>query len=136
MRLVIDSNRFMAGLIRPSACRKIILHKDFTFYSPDRILTEIDKYRDYLIEKSKLSEREYDILLYALLECVHLMPLTDFEKEFDVAFDIMKEIDVKDTSFLAIGIAVNAQGIWTEDADFSKQTRLRVYSTKDLLDLI
>ena len=136
MRLVIDSNRFMAGLIKPSACRKIILHKDFTFYSPDRILSEIEKYRDYLIEKSKLSEREFDILSYTLLEYVTLIPFNDFEKEFEIAFDIMKDIDVKDTSFLAVGFAVNAQGIWTEDDDFLKQTRLRVYSTKSLLEII
>jgi len=136
MRLVIDSNRLMASLIKSSTCRKILLHKDFTFFSPDRILTEIEKYRDYLIKKSKLSEREFDVMLYTLLEYVTLIPFNDFEKEFGIALDIMKDIDIKDSSFLAVGLAINAQGIWTEDGDFLRQTKLQVYATKDLLEMI
>jgi predicted nucleic acid-binding protein len=136
MRLVIDSNRLMAGLIKHSICRKIILHKDFAFYSPDAVVIEIGRHRDYLIEKSKTDEKNFDVLLYTLLENITVIPYEDMQDEFEIALKEMKSIDVKDSPFLAVGIAVKADGIWTEDRDFLKQNILKVYSTKELLDMI
>jgi predicted nucleic acid-binding protein len=63
MKMVIDSNRIMAGLIKDSQTRKIIFNEDFDFIAPDYVITEIAKYRQYLIEKSKLTDREFDITL-------------------------------------------------------------------------
>jgi predicted nucleic acid-binding protein len=50
MKLVIDSNRIMAGLIKDSLTRKIIFDEEFDFIAPDYILTEIDRHRQYLID--------------------------------------------------------------------------------------
>lgn len=136
MRFVIDSNRLMAALIKSSTCRKIILHKDFTFYSPDVVVAEIRKYRDYLIEKSKTDEKNFDVLLYTLLENITLVPYEDMQDEFEIALEKMKSIDAKDSPFLAVGIAIKADGIWTEDRDFLKQNILKVYSTKELSDMM
>jgi len=38
MKLVIDTNRIMAGLLKDSTSRKIILHDSFSFYAPEIIL--------------------------------------------------------------------------------------------------
>ena len=48
----------------------------------------------------------------------------------------MKDIDINDAPFLAIGIAVGADGIWTEDKHFHKQEVLKIYSTKELIDVL
>lgn len=42
MKLVIDTNRIMAGLLKDSTSRKIILHDSFSFYAPDYIETELN----------------------------------------------------------------------------------------------
>ena len=68
MKLVIDTNRIMAGLLRDSTSRKIILHDLFSFYAPDYIETELFKHRAYLVKKAKLSEPDFDILMHTLLE--------------------------------------------------------------------
>lgn len=68
MKLVIDTNRIMAGLLRDSTSRKIILHDSFSFYAPDYIETELFKHRVYLVKKTKLSEPDFDILVHTLLE--------------------------------------------------------------------
>jgi predicted nucleic acid-binding protein len=78
MKLVIDTNRIMAGLLRDSTSRKIILHDSFSFYAPDYIETELFKHRVYLVKKTKLSEPDFDILMYILLEHVILVPFEDF----------------------------------------------------------
>jgi len=81
MKLVIDTNRIMAGLLRDSTSRKIILHDAFSFYAPDYIETELFKHRSYLVKKAKISEPDFEILMNILLERVILVPFEDFGQE-------------------------------------------------------
>lgn len=67
MKLVIDTNRIMAGLLKDSSSRKIILQDSFSFYAPDYIETELFKHRSYLVKKAKLPEDDFDLLMQVLL---------------------------------------------------------------------
>ena len=55
MKLVIDTNRLVAALVKSSITREIILSDRFDLYSPDYILVEIEKNRDFLIKKAKIN---------------------------------------------------------------------------------
>jgi len=134
MKLVIDTNRIMAGLLRDSTSRKIILHDSFSFYAPDYIKTELAKHRPYLVKKAKISEADFDLLMQTLLDDVELVPFEDFEPEYDHAMEIMGTVDENDASFLAVGLALAVEGIWTEDRHFLRQDLLKVYSTGDLIE--
>lgn len=136
MRLVIDSNRFMAGLLRDSTSRGIIFNRHLEFCSPDYLITEIKKYRKYLAEKTKQTDEQIDAVLYSMLDNITLIPYEEFKDEMETAIEIMKDIDVKDAPFLAVGMALSADGIWTEDKHFHKQSILKVYATKDLIALL
>ena len=136
MKLVIDSNRIMAGLIKDSLTRKIIFDEEIDFIAPDYIITEIDRHRQYLIEKTKLTDREFDVILLSLLERIELIPLDVFIDHLEPAEVIMEKIDIKDSPFLALGLALNTDGIWSEDRDFDKQIKLKRFSTKELYDIL
>lgn len=136
MKLVIDTNRIMAGLLRDSTSRKIILHDSFSFYAPDYIETELFKHRSYLVKKAKIPEPDFEILMNILLERVTLVPFEDFGQEYDHAMQIMETVDENDSPFLAVGLALGIKGIWTEDRHFLRQNFLNVYSTGDLIERI
>ena len=133
MKLVIDTNRLVAALIKSSFTRKIILSDKFELYSPEYILNEIGKNRKYLIMKAKVNEAKFEEILIILLNHIHLVPFEDFKDKYLEALKIMKYIDPDDTPFLALGLSLKIDGIWTEDKDFNKQMNIKVYSTKDLL---
>jgi len=136
MKLVIDTNRIMAGLLRDSTSRKIILHDSFSFNAPDYIETELEKHRLYLVKKAKIPEADFDLLMQTLLDNVELVPFEDFEHEYDHAMEIMGPVDENDAPFLAVGLALGIEGIWTEDRHFLRQDLLKVYSTGDLIEKI
>jgi len=136
MKLVIDTNRIMAGLLRNSTSRKIILHDSFSFYAPDFIETELNKHRSYLVKKAKIPEDDFNLLMQILLDNVELVPFEDFADGFDRAMEIMKPVDENDAPFLAVGFALGIEGIWTEDRHFLRQDILKVYSTGDLIEKI
>jgi predicted nucleic acid-binding protein len=136
MKIVIDTNRLIAALLRSSVSREIILNDKFDLSSPDIIVSEINKHRKYLIEKSKIKPGEFEIILSTLLEKISMIPFDDFKHEFMNAVNIMRDIDVTDAAFIAVSLASNADGIWTEDKGFSRQKIVKVYSTIDLIELI
>jgi predicted nucleic acid-binding protein len=136
MKLVIDTNRLAAALIKSSLTRKIILSDKFDLYSPDYILIEIEKNRNFLSKKAKISVREFEEILLALLNHIQLIPFNKFKNNYLKAFKIMSDVDPNDTAFLALGLSMDVDGIWTEDKHFHYQKILKVYSTKDLLEMI
>ncbi len=136
MKLVIDSNRIMAGLIKNSTSRIITLSKVFDFVAPGFLVIEIEKYREYLIKKAKQTEKEFDLTLSTLLGRVELIDEEDFINYMDMAEEAMRDIDLKDATFLAVGLACKTEGIWSEDRDFDEQNLLVRYTTKDMIDLL
>jgi predicted nucleic acid-binding protein len=136
MKLVIDTNRLVAALIKSSVTREIILSDKFDLYSPDYILTEIERNRDFIIKKAKINIKDFEEILLTLLYHIHLVPFKEFKDNYMEAFKIMSEVDPDDTTFLALGLTLKVDGIWTEDNDFNNQKILKVYSTKDLLEMM
>jgi len=136
MKLVIDTNRIMAGLLKDSTSRRIILHESFSFFAPDYSETELSKHRPYLMKKAKIPGPDFDLLLHTLLDRITLVPFEDFEHEYEHAMRIMETIDENDSAFLAVGLALGIGSIWTEDRHFLRQDLLRVCSTRDLIEMI
>ena len=51
------------------------------------------------------------------------------------AEDIMRDIDLDDTPFLALALSMSCQ-IWSNDDHFKKQSVIRALTTKELLGLL
>ncbi|MDP3105249.1 MAG: PIN domain-containing protein [Candidatus Methanoperedens sp.] len=58
---------------------------------------------------------------------------TEILKHADI---IMKDIDPDDAPFLALAIKTKVDGIWSEDKGFQEQNHVKVYTTKQLLELL
>ena len=48
----------------------------------------------------------------------------------------MKDIDIKDSPILACALSIPNEGIWTEDKDFEKQTKIPIWKTKVLKEYV
>jgi predicted nucleic acid-binding protein len=136
MKLVIDSNRVMAGLIKDSATRMIILNEEFDFFAPEFLLTEIEKYKEYIMKKAHQTEKEFEITLSILIERIEFVPEKHLIDHMEKAEEIMSNIDLKDSPFIAVGFNSDVIGIWSEDKDFDRQSIIKRYSTKDLYDIL
>lgn len=53
MKLVIDTNRIIAALIKNSVSREIIFDEQFDFIAPDYSLVEIRNHQNEIIKKLK-----------------------------------------------------------------------------------
>ena len=129
-------NRIIAGLIRDSTSREILLNPNFDFYTPDFLLTEIKNHKDLIMKKGGLSESKFDTIYELLIDRINVLPKSDIMDHIDEAKEIIGDIDRDDVTFIALALAIPNNGIWTEDKHFKKQNKIKIWSTKEILDLL
>lgn len=135
MNIILDSNIFFSALIRDSTVRRIVTQSNHLFLFPLIIFEEFKKYKEEIIKKSKLDYHSFREVVINLMKHVKLVKDEQFEDKFEEALNIMKEIDEKDTSFIACALAFNCP-VWSDDPHFKKQNRIEVFTTKDMVNLI
>jgi len=114
--VVIDTNLIFSALIpKASKIRDILFESNRIFYSPNFLIAEIYKRKEKLIKSSKLDESEFYLFLNGVIERIKFVP-NDFIgiESRQKAYDLCKDVDVKDTPFIALSIELNVP-IWTGD---------------------
>ena len=134
MKIILDVNVILSALIRDSTTRKIILNSKFDFYFPEPSLHKIRKYKDYILEKSGLSEEEFDKLMATLFKYIKLMSTEEIGKNWDEAKKIMEHIDPEDVVFIATALSIADSVIWSDDRHFEKQDKVKVLKTEDIIN--
>lgn len=134
MKVVIDTNVFMAGLISDSVVRRLLVSGKATFYLPEFALEEVEKYKEDLKEKSGCSEGDFQKLKELLLEGIITVPKGLTKKHMKEAIKIMENIDKKDSVFIACALAISADGILSFDKDFLRQKRVKCFGVKEFID--
>ncbi len=131
MKLVLDSNIIFSALIKKSITRDIILSDLFELYAPEYIFNEITKHKELLLKKSKLDRADFDALLLLLQKHIHLVTKDKYNEKMAAAEDILRNIDITDSPFLALALALSCS-IWSNDGHFKQQDKVVVYTTKDM----
>ena len=136
MRLVVDTNRIVAALLKDGVTREILLFSGIEFMTPEHAMGEIAKHKDSLVRKSGLGMEEIELILQVATEKVHIMGESDIRPHMKRAVEVMKEIDKSDSPFLACALASGADGIWSHDGHFLRQKLVKVYRNSDLIGLV
>lgn len=127
--VVVDTNLIFSALIpKASKIREIMFESNMTFIAPNFLITEIYKHKDKLIKHSKLNESEFYLYLNGIIEKIRFVPIdfinTDSRQR---AYDLCKDIDVKDTPFIALSIELDIP-IWTGDKKLKDGLRLKGFT--------
>jgi len=135
MKLVVDTNRIIAALLRDSTTRKILLSDKFEFLTVGITESEIEEHRQEIIDKAKVTEEEFDRIFSLLLSKILVISDVAIESKIEEAKRIMDRIDPEDTPFIALSLAVENDGIWSDDKHFDQQNRIKIWKTGAVLKL-
>ncbi|HLC96314.1 MAG TPA: PIN domain-containing protein [Candidatus Nanoarchaeia archaeon] len=135
MTLVIDTNILLAGLIKDSTVRKIIVESGWGFHYPEMSFHEVRKFKDLVLEKSGMSEEEYTELLNHLLQHITLVPEEQIKPKIEEADALLGKVDPDDVVFLATAVSIENSKIWSDDPHLERQNKVRVFKTKHIVKL-
>ncbi|MFH1751834.1 MAG: PIN domain-containing protein [archaeon] len=134
MKLIVDTNRIIAALIKDSYCRRIILSEKIELFTLGFGVSEVKKYTNYILKKTKLQETEFNELMNTLLAKMTVFEETDISKKnYFKAKEIMEKIDENDVPFIALALEIENDGIWSDDKHFTEQKKVKVWPTKTLV---
>ncbi|MGB0930946.1 MAG: PIN domain-containing protein [Chitinophagales bacterium] len=118
MKIVIDTNIVISTLIKSDgSIGKLLLRElnDFDKIACHYLYIELFDKKEKMLKLSKLTDEEFLDLLYLLIKKVDFIneeQITD--ENWKKAFDLTKDVDVKDISHVALTIHTNAK-LWTGD---------------------
>jgi len=136
LKIIIDSNILFSALIKDSMTRRMILEYSGYFLFPYFIFEEMEKHKWELLKKSKMSAKDFNLLLNLLLRKVMIVPtevLFQYRKE---AYKIIKDIDPDDTIFIACALACQDSIIWSDDKKLKQQTHVRIINTAEMYKIL
>jgi predicted nucleic acid-binding protein len=136
MKLVVDTNRIIAALIKDFTSREIILSDKIQFLTVGITKSEIEEHKQELLEKANLTEEQFNAIFFLLFSRIFVVSDVVIENKMNEAKEIMDKIDPADTPFIALALAVENDGIWSDDEHFRQQNRIRVWKTRELLRLL
>lgn len=129
MILVIDANSFIAGFLRNSTSRQIILSDEVTLYSPEWLVDEFDRNEEELMAKFP-DKPNFLETKKILLEFIRLVPASEYSKYIKEASNLVKHS--KDIPYFALALYLNC-AIWSNEGSFKSQSKVKVFSTSDLV---
>ncbi len=135
MRLVVDTNRIIAALVKDSVSRRIILHFDGELITIAFSKEELGDHMDEILKKAKISESELDMILEKLISKIVIIDDRIIESHMEEAKELMEKTDPSDVPFIAAALATSSP-IWSDDKHFKKQDKIRVITTKELIEVL
>ncbi len=129
MLLIIDANPFIAGFLRNSTSRKLILSEKVVLHSPDWLMAEFERNESELMPKFSNSEDFFETKSL-LFKFVRLVPESEYSAYIKEASKLTKH--TKDVPHFALALHLNCP-IWSDEKSFKLQSKVDVYSTSDLI---
>jgi predicted nucleic acid-binding protein len=133
MKLVIDASILIAALLKKSETRRIMLHPLLELHCPAYLKEEVEEHRERLREAADLGKLAFAQVLKTLMEHIIVHPEADYQEKMEKAKEIIGKIDEADIPYIALTLAIEADGIWSNDRHFQQQTEIIVISTSNLI---
>ncbi len=133
MKLVADANVVIAALLRDAGTRRLLLLGGHEVHVPDYLFDEIEAHRGELAARLR---RPTDIVNEVLdLLRGHLIEhrAAEYKPEMALAEGMLRGRDPKDVPYVALALALHAEGIWSEDRGLVSQPPFRVFRTTELV---
>lgn len=134
MRFVVDTNILFTFFWEDSFTKGILMDQDFEFFSPEHALKEINDHTDEIINKTEITNEKFQELRKDLAICIGFVPTEEY-KDFLKESSLLLPNYPDDIDFLALAIKLKLP-IWSNDPHLKNQNKIKVYTTKEFLNLL
>ena len=134
MKLVVDANILISGLLKNGITRELMLNRDINLYTSEFIFEELFNHITEISKKAGMNKNEFNEMAEILIAESDLKIITKDEVRSytDLANSISPDID--DALYFATALKLNC-AIWSNDKQLKNQKHVKVYSTHDLIKL-
>jgi predicted nucleic acid-binding protein len=131
MELIVDANILIAALLKDSHTRKLLMFSNYTFYTCEYVIEEIDNHIQELEKKTRLDKDKLIEILKEIIQVanIKIIPLTEFENHILEAKNISP--DKYDIQYFALALNKKCP-IWSNDKKLKTQHQIIIYTTTEI----
>lgn len=129
-KIVADTNVLFSFFWKGSITREIITSNQFKIYSPEYAITEILKYKQEIIKKTKITSKEFNEQLTELKKIIIFIPKEEYAVLFKHTADKIK--DKNDIDFITLAYFLKTP-LWSNDKELEFQNIVTIISTKEII---
>ena len=135
MLLVVDVNVIFSALIKRGnsfiVFEKNRLFKKMEFIAPEFMFSELDSKMERLVKETNLTKNELDEAILFIKKQITIAPTSEFIDKLAEA----TELNFKDSPYLALALKFECP-IFSGDKRLKEQTKVKIISPRELLDLL
>ena len=131
MLLVVETNILYSFFWKNSPTHKILSSAEVELFAPKFALTELDKHKEGILFNSKIKGSEFSELKRLLSMLVEFADISEYSGFIEEAKSLFPE-HLKDVDFFALALKLNCS-LWSKEKLHAKQSKVKVYSTSELL---
>ncbi len=137
--IIVDAN-VLFSFFKPGSARlqiiENLLDNDVKLIAPYFLYEELVKNKEKIKTFSKISEGEFRYALSLLYDEISLISEDGFKQLLKEAHLLSPHLySSKDDPYFALSLLLNNCPIWSDEKSFFKQDKIKIFSTKDLLNL-
>ncbi len=134
MDVAVDANILIAALISPHGhTADLIILERVRVFSPEFVLEEIKEHREELLQKTELTENDFQKLLIFLISKITFFPLVELLPFLPQAKNLSPDLD--DIPYFALALKLGCP-LWSNDKQLKLQLAVKVFSTTELVEFL
>lgn len=133
MLLVVDANIVLSALTA-GRITDLLLSPKLELVVPDLLFLEVEKHKEEIKDRSKLSGEDFETLLKLLGKRIKALPLEEFSSQMPKAEELLGE-HKKDAQYVALALKLNCP-FWTYEKRFADIGGIKSLTTADVAKLI
>ncbi len=133
MLLVVDANILFSALISHGETFDLLCSEELQLAAPEFLLVELSEHKAEILQKSSLPGTVFEEFLELLRERIEIVPHDDFGNFMSEAANLSPDPD--DIPYIALALKLRCP-IWSQDSRLKRQSRVQVYTTRELLELL
>lgn len=130
MKATVDANILFSALLKSGVTRRLWFHPEIELYAPCFLLREFKKHSNYLRNKFAGSNEEFQLLRSRITSQIFFVEDSELKPFLPAAAHLIKDPD--DWLYFACALKEDTI-IWSEDKEFKKQNRIKVFTTKEMM---
>ena len=134
--LIVDASILFSFFKKESVRRhltKELMNKGCKLFSPPFILEELRSDKEKIIKSANISHGEFEVTFSVIEKEIELISEEEYE-EFIAEADKISPHE-KDVPYFALALSFNMP-IWSDEKEFKEQSKIEIFSTKQLFDLV
>lgn len=133
MRIVVDTSELFSFFNEKSKARELSLSTKLSLHSPSFSLEEIKEHKDKIVKSFSLSESQFTLIKKLLNTVVKFSKEGEYSSFLPEASKLSP--DPEDVDFFALALKLKTP-IWSEDKLLKRQSRIKVFNTKELSEML